>query len=91
VTEIHFSGLCCEKLNYADYIEKCISGKEHSVAYKPHRLGEFLLSSIGEEIALTFETRLFPKPPSELIFAQYILKKIYLSSLLLVLYASTSV
>ena len=27
VKEIHFYVLCCEKLNYADYIEKCITGK----------------------------------------------------------------
>jgi len=80
VKKINFYVLCCEKLNYADYIEKCIAGKDHSVTYKPHRLGEFLLSSSGETIALTFEARQFPKPPSELIFAQSILKKICLSS-----------
>jgi len=37
VKEIHFYVLCRENLNYADYIEKCIAGKEHSVTYKPHR------------------------------------------------------
>ena len=26
VKEIHFFVLCSEELNYADYIEKCISG-----------------------------------------------------------------
>jgi len=69
VKEIHFYVLCSEKLNYADYIEKCIAGKEHSVTYKPHRRYEFLLSSSGETIALSFEARQFPKQPSELIFA----------------------
>ena len=33
VKQIHFHVLCCEKLNYADYIEKCISGKECSVTF----------------------------------------------------------
>jgi len=41
----------------------------------------FLLSSSGETNALTFEARQFPKLPSELIFAQSILKKMRLSSL----------
>jgi len=81
VKEIHFYVLCSEKLNYADYIEKCIAGKEHSVTYKPHRRDEFRLSSSGETIALSFEAREFPKQPSELIFAQSLLKKICLSSL----------
>ena len=27
VKEIHFYVLCSEKLNYADYVEKCIAGK----------------------------------------------------------------
>ena len=76
--EIHFYVLCGEKLYYADYIEKYIAGKEHSVTYKPHRLGEFLLSSSGKIIALSFEAKQFPKPPWELIFAQSILKKICL-------------
>ena len=79
--KIQFYVLCSEKLNYADYIEKCIAGKEHSVTYKPHRRDEFRLSSSGETIALSFEAREFPKQPSELIFAQSLLKKICLSSL----------
>ena len=61
VKEIHFYVLCSEKLIYADYIEKCIAGKEHSVTYEPHRRDEFLLSSSGETIALSFEARQFPK------------------------------
>jgi len=47
VKEILFYVLCCEKLNNAEYIEKFIAGKEHSVTYKPHGLEEFLLSSSG--------------------------------------------
>ena len=31
--EIHFYVSYSEKLNYADYIGKCIAGKEHSVIY----------------------------------------------------------
>ena len=81
VKEILFYVLCSEKLNNADYIEKSIAGKEHSVTYKPHRRDEFLLSSSGEAIALSFKVRQFPKQPSELIFAHSLLKKIYLSSL----------
>jgi len=81
VKEIHFYVLCSEMLNYAYYIEKCIAGKEHSVTYKPHTREEFLLSSSGETIALSFEARQFPKQPSELIFAQSLLEKICLPSL----------
>jgi len=73
--------LCSQKLNYADYIENCIAGKERSVTYKPRRGDEFLLSSSDEQIALSFEARQFLKLPSELIFAQCILKKMCLSSL----------
>ena len=65
VKEINFYVLCTENLKQPDYIEKCISGKEHSVTYKPHKRDEFLLSSSGETIALSFETRQFPKQPFE--------------------------
>ena len=73
--------MCSEKVNYADCIKKCIACKGHSVTYKAHRLDEFLLSSSSEKIALTFEARQFQKQPSELIFAQSLLKKIRLSLL----------
>ena len=79
--EIHFYVLCSEKLNYADYIDKCIACQEHSVTYKPHRLDEFRLSFSSETVTLSFEARQFPKMPPELIFAQSILRKICLSSL----------
>jgi len=71
--------LCSENLNYAEYIKKCIAGKEHSVTYKPRRGDEFLLSSSDEPIALSFEARHFLKLPSELIIEQSILKKTCLS------------
>jgi len=70
VKEIHFYVLDSEKLNYANYVEKCIACKEYSVTYKPHRRDEFRLSSSSETIALSLEARQFPKIPSELIFAQ---------------------
>jgi len=54
---------------------------EYSGTYKPHRRDEFQLSSSSQTIALSFEARQFPKLPSELIFAQSVLKKICLSSL----------
>jgi len=59
VKEIHFYVLYGEKINYADYIEKCIAGKGYSVTYKPHRLDEFLLSPSGETNALSFEASQF--------------------------------
>jgi len=52
VKEIHFYVLCSEKLNYADYIEKYIAGKEHGVTYKPHTRDDFLLSSSGVIICI---------------------------------------
>ena len=81
VKEIHFYVLCSGKLNYADFIEKFIASKEHSVIYKPHRRNVFPLTSSGETIALSFEGRQFPIQPSELIFAQSLLKKICLMSI----------
>jgi len=36
VKEIHFYVLCCEKLNYADYVDKYIASKEYIVTYKTH-------------------------------------------------------
>jgi len=85
VNEINFYLLCSEKLNHADYIDKCIAGKEYSATYKPHRQDEFRLSSSSETIALSFQARQFPKLPSELIFAQIVLMKICLSSLAFVI------
>jgi len=57
VKEIHFYVLCSDKLNYTDYVEKCIAGKGHSVNYKTHTGNYFMLSSSNEKIALTFEAR----------------------------------
>ena len=38
----------------------------------------FRISYQGEEILITFQTRIFPEPPSELMFAQSVLKNIQL-------------
>jgi hypothetical protein len=34
--EINFHVLCNNKLNYSDYIEKCISGKQCIISFKSH-------------------------------------------------------
>ena len=76
---IHFFVLCNEELNYENYIEKCISDKERSVRYKSHTRHYFKLYQ-SKKIIISFETRLFPKLPSEIIFAQC-LEKIQLGCL----------
>jgi len=81
VKEIHFNVLCCEKLNYAAYVEKYIASKEYSVTYKKHTGDYFELSSSSKTIALSFEARQFPNLPSELQFAQNVIKRMRLSSL----------
>ena len=76
VEEIHFYVLCSEKLNYADYVEKCIDGKECIFKFPTdyyfnvvteHR---FQLTFGVETVTISFEARQFPKLQSELIFAQ---------------------
>jgi hypothetical protein len=81
VKRINFYVLCGEQLNYENYIEKCIGDEECSVSYKSHTGNYFRLSFQGVTICICFEERLFPKLPSELIFAQSVLKKIRLSCL----------
>jgi len=72
---IHIFVLCNEELNYEDYIEKCICDKECSVSYKSDSGRLFQISYQGESIFIYFETRLLPNLPSELMFAQSVLKK----------------
>jgi len=87
VKEIHFYVLCSEKLNYADYVEKCIAGKECTFKcptdynFKVVTERRFHLTFGGETVTISVEVRRFPKLPSELIFAQSVSKKIHLSSL----------
>jgi hypothetical protein len=75
VNKIHLYVLCNEQPNYADYIEKCIADKECCVCYESDT-GKYIRLSCGSElIALSFETRLIHgQLPSELIFAQGVLK-----------------
>ena len=80
--KIHFYVLYYEQLNYEDYIKKCIASKDCCVSYKTHTGCYFKLSSGGETIAVSFETKtIHGRLPSSLIFAQSVLKKIHLSSL----------
>jgi len=73
---IHFFVLCNEKLNYEKYFEKCVGDKECSVCYKSHTTYYFQLSYQNKTIFISYEARLFPKLPSEIIFAQSVLKNI---------------
>ena len=75
VKEIHLYLLCCDNLNYADYVEKYIASKEYSVTYKAHTVGYFELSTSNEKIVLSYEARHFLKLPSELEIAHSVLKR----------------
>jgi len=82
VKGINFYVLCNKKLKYADYIEKCISGKKWTIPFKSHTGEYFQLSSSGETIVITFETIIIHgKLLSEITFAYAVLNKIRLSSL----------
>ena len=84
VNDIKFYFLCNEKLNYVDYIEKYILGKNCIIS---HTGNYFLLSSGTETIVISFEVRItHGKLLSELTFAYSVLNKIYLSSLDLIAY-----
>jgi len=54
---------------------------EYTVIYKTHTGDYFELPSSNEKIVLSFEARQFQKLPSELEFAQSVLKRMRLSSL----------
>ena len=73
--------LCSEQLNYENYIENCIGDKECGVSYKSHTGNYFQLSFQSATIFISYEQRAFPKLPSELIFAQRVLKQIELGCL----------
>ena len=81
VNEIHFYVLCSRKLHYDEYIEKCIAGNKCIVPYTKYIDCYFHLFLGGDTIALSFTARQFRKLPSELIFAQGVLKRMRLSSL----------
>jgi hypothetical protein len=78
---------CSDKLNYADYVEKCIAGKECTFKlptnydFKVVTEHRFQLTFVGETVTISIEARQFPKLSSELIVTQSVLNKIHLSSL----------
>jgi len=79
VKDINFYVVCNKKLNYADYIKQCISNRKCIIS---HTGNYFQLSSGGETIYISFETRIVSeKLPSALVFAHSMLSKIRLSSL----------
>ena len=80
--QIHFCVLCNEKLIYEYYINKCIDNRECKFTYKCDSGYFYTLSSQSHYIFIMFKERVFHKQqPSELIFAQSVLKKIQLSCL----------
>jgi len=87
VKKINFYVLQSEKLKYADYIEKCIDGKECTFkfptdySFKVVTERRFQLTFGGETVTIYIQARRFPSLPSELIFAQGVLKTMRLSSL----------
>ena len=75
-------------INCAKYIEKCIAGKECTFKlltehhFRLVKANSFQLSSGCDTVAISFEARLIHgQLPSELIFAQSVLKRMRLSSL----------
>jgi len=90
VKEINFYALCTKRCNYAEYIEKCIAGKECTIIFKklPQMYCDaypevqfFKLSHGAETVSVSFQTRLFRELPSELVFAESVLSSTRLSSL----------
>jgi hypothetical protein len=88
VQEIHFYVLCYKHINYTKYILKYIAGKECIFKLLTKHLSKlvreqnFQLSSAWDTVEISFEARLMHgQLPSELIFAQSVLKRLRLSSL----------
>lgn len=82
VKEIYFYVLCNTKLHYADYIAKCIAGKNCCISYKSHTEVNRRLSSASKTDAFLFGTWVIHgQLQSKLIFAQGLLQEISLSTL----------
>jgi hypothetical protein len=79
VEEINFYVLCNKRrLRCASYVEKYVAGKE--CTFKLRTDEYFVLASGKEEVVISFQSRFVcGNPPSELIFAQSVLKNIKLS------------
>jgi len=77
--DINFYVVCNKKVNYANYINQCISDRKCTIS---HTGNYFQLSSGGETIYITFEAKIIHKQlPSALVFAHSVLSKMRLSSL----------
>ena len=74
VKQIDFYVLCNKRrLRCANYLEKCVAGKE--CTFKLSTDNYFILTSGKEEIIIEIHSRFYGgKLPSELIFAQSVLK-----------------
>jgi len=90
VKEIHFYALCSKRCNYTEYIERFIAGKGCTITFR--QLSQlycdanpdeqlFKLEYGGETVIVSFQTRLFPELPSELVFAENVLSSTRLASL----------
>ena len=82
MNEIHFFALCTNMFDYTQCIERCITGKICTFG----KLSKITFVSLPEEqhfetVTVVFQTRLFPKLPSELGFADSVLSTMRLSSL----------
>ena len=76
VKEMHFYVLFNKHVSYGEYIEKCIVGKECSVSYKLHKGCYFpVSSSSGNTVIISCKETRFSELPTELTFAQNVLKE----------------
>jgi len=74
--QIHFYVLCSENLNWGYYNNKCIGNQECKNIYKCESGYIYKLLSQCDTIFIMFKERFFHEQlPSELIFAQSVLKK----------------
>jgi hypothetical protein len=82
VKEINFYVLCNKRrLRCATYLEKCVARKECTFKFLTDNY--FVLTSRKGEVVIWFQSRFFSKKlPSELIFAQSVLKNTVFVSVL---------
>jgi hypothetical protein len=70
---IHFYVLCNKHINYTEYIKNILRKK---YTFKLCTNNNFVLTSGKEKVVISFQSIFFSKKlPSELIFAQTVLKK----------------
>ena len=86
VNKIHLFVLQSEKLNYAEYVEKCIVREECTFnlptdySFKVVTEHRFQLTFCSATVKISIVVRQFQRLPSELISAQCVLKTMRLSS-----------